>query len=644
MNKMNRIGWAVLSFVGWTLCAAEAQQIWTNTAGGFFHDPANWQTNVPAAGERADFNVNGTYLVTFTNDANAALQTANNPNLTFDLGGFRFTRPNAIVNFDIGNNATLLVTNGVFDSLRTFGIAYGGTATSTSRVTIGQGAVWYQSNAVLAVGYRYRGELHVVDGGKLLTDTAAGQIRIGRSEGGVNGTGLISVSGVGSVWTNMNVFSAANDIRIGNDAGGTGTVNVTQGGLLVNMASHIRVGYAGVGSLNITSGGVLDNRKSAGWTYIYVGELAGAEGTITVSGTNSALRLGTNYLQVGQARGAKGTVILEDGGTFSSERLTTVGHRSTEGLMIVRNGGLIDMIGVGSGGGIQVGGDDANAANGGYGRLILTNSGSKAILADLTAGHRFSTGDVVIADGATVEMYRHVMIGVAITNASNLFTAKGSITVTGEDSVLKRYTGGAILGDAGSTSLGVGAGGWGGWDLSGLLLPNDSGHVRGEGLLVVEDGGLVQVDSRISLFSNSTIRIDGGRTISSNIGMETGSVFQVVLGLADANAAQALMTSSGEVRIWGATLDVQLADGYTPAVDDLFKLIDGSAFDSQVINRFSMNGSILADESTFSVGATDFRIDYFGGDVFLTVIPEPGTLGLIATGLGLAAILRRRKA
>ncbi|MDZ4199545.1 MAG: hypothetical protein U1E27_09700, partial [Kiritimatiellia bacterium] len=902
---MKRMTWlAAVVGVGLVFAAGvarSADSTWTNTAGGLYHDPANWSAGVPGDTDRASFITVGTYLVTFTNDVSSRFSMGSaSPNVTFDLGGFTYTRPSPSPGFalDVMNNAQWTITNGTFLSQFTMSMAYNGNyASMTSRVTVGQGALFRHTGTNFNIGYRYAAEFNVVNGGKLVTDVpVAGDIRVGRTEGGLLGTGTLLVDGAGSVWTNLNTANAASQIQVADSLGATGTISVLNGGLVVHKGGNVSIGYRGIGNLNVTGGSTFDasdpntgaifyigqdggahqgvgtalvsgensklllganNRSfsftigsSAGATgtltvadqgqvvhkgrnmivgnsgsgtliiqsggeldatgldnnyHLYFGNASGSVGSVTVTGSNSILRVGTslnrnqllvgssagsqgtltvadsgkvvftgtnlfiassgtgtlnihsggvfdarqmdvasvfyvgnangavgtvnidgvgselligenirsNVLRVGNSAGSsgtinisnggklvhagsdvtfgsagvgalyltsggvfdawdmvpgrstyignttnglvsisgagsqyrnakqstmymgfntgiKGTLIIEDGGTFTGGTNGIYGGYRGQADILVRTGGLFHNA-IGSGP-LYLGSDPAASLTvGGLGFMAVSGTTSRAIGGDWMLGNRSSTGTVVVADGGTLDFYRQVIIGAGQTNALGIYNAKGTVLVTGTGSVLRSTALTSVelpfasFTTASGRAIGVGAAAWGGgWHDGGLWIPGEAGgtnqYVRSDGTLIVEKGGLVDAGAgRLAVFSNSLLRIDGGRALTTQLGMETGSVFNVVLNLGDANA-DALLTASGEVRLWGATLQVELADGYAPAVDDVFTLISFGTLNSPY-NRFSYGGSILEDEATFTVGSTDFQIDYFNNNVYLTVIP-----------------------
>jgi T5SS/PEP-CTERM-associated repeat protein len=102
-------------------------------------------------------------------------------------------------------------------------------------------------------------------------------------------------------------------LRVGDHAGAQGTATVTGSNSNVQMA-NLHVGISGSGALNISSGGIVNATIDS-----TVGTYAGGTGTATVSGSGSLLNTtGEIYVGGGSvAAGGTGTVNVQNGGKVS---------------------------------------------------------------------------------------------------------------------------------------------------------------------------------------------------------------------------------------------------------------------------------------------------------------------------------------
>ena len=139
-------------------------------------------------------------------------------------------------------------------------------------------------------------------------------------------TGLVTVSGAGSMWTSGYASYVG--------YGGSGVLNITNGGEVGNSTGHIGynsgstgevtvdgvgsnwtnpyslyVGYGGSGVLNITGGGAVSNSNG------YIGYNSGSTGEVTVDGSGSTW---TNSAIIEVASFNSGTLEISDGGKVSN--------------------------------------------------------------------------------------------------------------------------------------------------------------------------------------------------------------------------------------------------------------------------------------------------------------------------------------
>jgi autotransporter-associated beta strand protein len=157
--------------------------------------------------------------------------------------------------------------------------------------------------------------------------------------------------------------------------------------------------------------------------------------------------------------------------------------------------------------------------------------------------------------------------------------------------------------------------------------------LKGSGLIL----GSVILQSGATLQPGSS---PGVLTVTGDVTFNSGSTFEVeILGPLSGQYDQLLMGSSYELTLGGATLSVSAPNPLS--VGTVFPIISGwGSIDSTTFDG-------LPDGANFTVGANQFQINYgtlpgYSDDVTLTVVPEPGTLAMMALALAIGTVLRRR--
>ena len=239
----------------------------------------------------------------------------------------------------IGNTASgTLTVNGGSDLLS--GLAYIGYAsTAAGVVTVdGAGSTWTNSGADFGVGRMGSGTLWITNGGSI--SSTGGYNYNTYIAYGPGSTGMVTVSGTGSMWNNLSLdvgqfgggtlsianggsvisrdgFSAGSNIGL--YSGSTGVVTV-DGANSTWATGPLTVGSRGGGTLSITNGGTVDSIISS-FGDTRIGQYSGSSGMVTVDGSGSIWMNTTLYV------GDKGIgrLAITNGGSVSVANETYVG-------------------------------------------------------------------------------------------------------------------------------------------------------------------------------------------------------------------------------------------------------------------------------------------------------------------------------
>jgi hypothetical protein len=154
--------------------------------------------------------------------------------------------------------------------------------------------------------------------------------------------------------------------------------------------------------------------------------------------------------------------------------------------------------------------------------------------------------------------------------------------------------------------------------------------LKGEGTF---NGGLIVASGATNAPGSSP----GVLTATGDVEFQAGSVFSVELvGTLAGEADQLVMSGSGDtLTLGGATL--QLITPNVLPFSSTFRIIDGFSV------RVGTFAGLPGDGDTVATVNNTFEIHYNDNDITLTVVPEPGSLGLIGLAGLLGWLARRRR-
>ncbi|WP_371394203.1 autotransporter domain-containing protein [Glycocaulis abyssi] len=462
-----------------------------------------------------------------------------------------------------GDDSTLNILNGGSVSSQ---FAYiGDDAGSAGLVTVSGAGSLMMNSAETTVGRSGTGTLNIEDGGEVSSTRSW----IGRFAGS-NGTA--SVTGTDSLWTHSvylvvgtagdgdltisdggSVEVADQGVWIGEMAGSIGAITVTGAdSSLVNTGTALRVGNAGFGTLTISDDAGVTNTDG------YIGVGAGSTGEVTVTGANSSWT-NSNHVYVGYS--GDGTLNIENGGHVSgvegwigrfagSSGIVTVTGADSRWTSSSRIYPGIEGDGtliIADGGEVVSAGGTLGFFAAGTGNTTVTGPDSRWTNTDgLTVGAN-GTGILTIADGGSVSN----TVGVIGSGA----TSNGSAIVTGADSIWIN-----------SSELRVGSSG------DGTLTIADGGVVNSNGGLVGADAGssgTATVTGANSTWNTGSLRVgrfgDGTLTISN--GGTLTSVNAIVAAQAGSSGS---VTVTGSGSSWTSTNYLDVGDfdtGYLTIAD-----------------------------------------------------------------------------
>ena len=562
------------------------------------------------------------------------------------------------------------------------------TLTSPGTITVGSGLTG-TINAPLAGssglfveggGTLNLGGISTIDGGAIST--------LGLVVGATTANNTVNLSGSGTMGT---ISANRRSLYIGNSANGGNSVVISTPGSLTapsfnasGNAAQVLIGTSSSNnSLTVSNGAYFAQTNGGGANTWILGANAGANSnSITITGTNSIVNLGSNQIiDVGKA-GSSNSITVSNGGFIRSSRLgigdgggsnnyvsvigtgtagsatysmtgTTnnlfeigAGAGANGNYMSVSAGGLVSITGTGTSRNYSIGGKGQQNLQtaGGDSNYILVTGANSAF--NLSAGLPLALGGTVtgaapgtVTDGGNNNRI-DIQSGGAMTLTGSLYVL-GS-TATGNTSVnLGNGSGISTLTVGANTSF-----------TAGVLLSNanarlniDSGRlVAGSSASLVSGPGQVVLNgpSYVSTAQNNS-------TISSLI-TGTGSFTLEGTGLLTlSNTSNSYL---GNTTVSGGTLSLAaafLADAATVTLAS-GTVLDLNYLGNDTIGNLVLNGVTQVAGTYGPVGSGGgggvTETAYLTGTGLLNVtavVPEPQTYVLLGAGVAVLGFLRRRR-
>jgi T5SS/PEP-CTERM-associated repeat protein len=372
------------------------------------------------------------------------------------------------------------VTIGSSTAIGFVGELSGGSLTATNDLNLGQNGILNISGGGTATIQ------NTIEIGSVSADTDLVEISGARSALDYNGSMPFVIGDAGTA--TFEVLSGASqklpDLTVGNQQGGSGTVQVSGSTLTVN--GMVTIGAGGSGTATIEAGATATFSGD-----VTVGDLATGSGTLTVTGSGSTLTTsGTNSAVVIGGNGTASATV-GSGATFNAaaSAVSVDGNSNANTLSIDGAGSTmeakslsVDTVGVGLG-------------------MVVVSGGDLTVNGDVDLGAQVA-GELQVSNNGTLTVNGNVQIGglngsngfgdLEILSGSN-FHWNGDFTIGGPDQLSQ------LLISGGSTAMPMGGSSHGSIDVVG---PNSIIEVEGAGSqlsvqsLVLSNASSVTTDAK----------------------------------------------------------------------------------------------------------------------------------------------------
>ncbi len=603
--------------------------------------------------------------------------------LTLDGNGSRLIAGGTSVTIGGQGDGTLMVQNAADAIFSGASVSLGEQSSGTGTLTV-EGSNTIMSAGSLTIGGYGTGTVNVQDSAALSTAT---NISLGEQASGtgtatidsaaVTDAGTLTVGGYGtgtmSIQNSGSLTVQGNSVTLGEQAGGSGTLNIIGNGSSLIFSGDLTVGESGSGDFELQNGGQFGGvSMTVGAGSGFGGASTGGAGTVEISGAGSSLSLSQD-LTVGKY--GQGTITLAGGGSLIDQGDVTLGSVTASNGTVNVNSGSIWMLS----GGLTIGSK-------GYGTVVVNGASNLKSTGDsITVGKQGAgeltvsgnqslltyTGDLAIGDEATGTLNVQSGAGIKYSgNTSNVDIAEtagitGTVTVT----------------DSGSTMA-----------ADNLVLAGKSSGSGGNGILNVENGGVLTVANDMTMWKNASLNVTGGSITVGTVGSGTAPLNTLQVNTSGNLAAGGTLTgnlvnnqgvialgkilpeslniaggfsqsggtlkvliagssdfsqlnATGAVNISGGTIEFDFINGFAPTSGETFQFLDPPQAVNFANTAYTFTG--LASGFTFGVNSDANGLLFTAlsnGVATTSPIPEPATLALLAmAGTGMILLLRKRR-
>lgn len=398
--------------------------------------------------------------------------------------------------------------------------------------------------------------------------------------------------------------------------------SVTGGGDLVpgpaqtpnwNVGSDLRVGDTGTGQLDITAGGTVVNDLG----YIAFG--LGSAGTVTVSGAdgsgNRSTWTNSSDLVIGQA--GTGSLTIADGGVVNN-RDGYIGAGSTAD-------GTVTVSGVGSNGSASTwtNAGDLYVGYDGAGTLNILAGGR---VSNITGSINSNSAALVSGQGSSWQNSGRLTVG---GFSAGTLRVEGGATVSSADGIVGGSAqGSAVLTGTGTTWTNTGQFTVGSFGEGTLRIEDGATVTSNQGYIGANDTGTVTVTGAGSKWSMSPYSLTIGNIGTGSLTVENGGLVRteggVLLGVASGSGGTLLLQGSTNNRGVLETSRIFAGDGTVSVT-----------FNGGLLRATDDNSNFFAgfDTRTITIGANGAIIDTNGHDIGISTT-FTGAGALIKDGLG----------